>query len=436
MMRCNMYQDLRGKKLLVLGGTLISCEIVRYAKEMGVYVVVADYYPPEKSPAKQIADEHFLISATDVEAVVQLIREEHIEGVLVGFNDMLLPYYAEICQKSGLPAYGTKKQFEIFINKEQYKALCREYDVPTVEEYTVHFDTFDDDTKNIKYPVLVKPADSSGARGITVCWNKQELHHAIKKAQEFSDSGIVLVERYLTGKEVTVFWVFQDGNYYLCAIGNRHVKNNQEGVIPLPVAYTFPATITQSYIQNIVPNVKRMLESVGVKDGMMFMQCKLEEKQCIVYDIGYRLTGSLEYKIFEKICGYSPMKMLIHFALTGKMANDDVAEYVNPYLGEYAFNVSVLGKPGKIDRVEGYQDVLEMPGVIDSVLAHQPGEEITEEMKGLLSQICLRVLGTAKTKKELWENLINIYDSIHIISTENKEMKLSGLEFADLDDIK
>ena len=150
-----MYQDLRGKKLLVLGGTLISCEIVRYAKEMGVYVVVADYYPPEKSPAKQIADEHFLISATDVEAVVQLIREEHIEGVLVGFNDMLLPYYAEICQKSGLPAYGTKKQFEIFINKEQYKALCREYDVPTVEEYTVHFDTFDDDTKNIKYPVLV-----------------------------------------------------------------------------------------------------------------------------------------------------------------------------------------------------------------------------------------------------------------------------------------
>ena len=71
------------KKLLILGGTRISCEIVRKAKKMGVYTVVTDYYDETKSPAKQIADESFLVSCTDVDAVVSLIKEQNIDGVLV-----------------------------------------------------------------------------------------------------------------------------------------------------------------------------------------------------------------------------------------------------------------------------------------------------------------------------------------------------------------
>ena len=99
-----MRYDLTDKKVLVMGGTRISCEIIRKAKEMGCYVVVADYNKVEDSPGKQIADEHFEISVTDVDAIVELIHRENIEGVLVGFSDMLLPYYAEICRKAGLPA--------------------------------------------------------------------------------------------------------------------------------------------------------------------------------------------------------------------------------------------------------------------------------------------------------------------------------------------
>lgn len=427
-----MFRDLKGKKLLILGGTRISCEIVRYAKKMGVYTVVTDYYPPENSPAKQIADEHFLVSTTDVDAVVELIKAKQIEGVMVGFSDMLLPYYAEICDKAGLPAYGTKEQFEAFINKERYKALCREHKVPTVDEYVVRVDHFEQDTANILFPVLVKPADSSGARGITICQNAEELQEAIEKAQGFSKTGVVLVERYLTGKEATVFWVFQNGKYHLCGIGNRHVKHNQEGVIPLPVGYTFPAMVTEDYINNIEPKVKEMFASVGIKNGMMFMQCKIENGECVVYDVGYRLTGSLEYKIFEEVCGYNPMKMLIHFALTGEMADVDISEYVNPYIGKYAYNVSFLGKPGKIAQITGNDTVLDIPGVIDSVLAHYPGEEITQNMRGLLAQICLRVLGTAEDKDDLWNKIEKVQNSVHIISTMGEEMMLPGFEFSDI----
>lgn len=428
--------DLRGKRLLILGGTRIQCEVIRMAKKLGITTVVTDYNKPEDSPGKQICDEHHMVSCTDVNGVVELIKEKHIDGVLVGFNDMLLPYYAEICDKAGLPCYGTKEQFEIYINKDRYKALCREYNVPTVKEYEIDLNNIAESIKNIEYPVLVKPSDSSGARGITICENAAELMEAITLARKFSQTDVVLVEQYLTGRELTVFWIFQDGNYYLSGIGNRHVKHNQEGVIPLPVGYTFPASVTEDYQRDTAENTKKMFAATGIKNGMMFMQCKLENGVCIVYDIGFRLTGSLEYKIIKKICGYDPLEMMIHFALTGKMADESIADKAMPNydkLGKYAFNVSVLSKPGKIAEIIGCDDVLAMPQVEDVVIAHYPGEEITESMKGLLAQITVRILGTADSIEEMKQTMFEIYDTLDIISEKGESLKLMGLEVSDVD---
>ena len=121
---------------MILGGMRFSCEIVRKAKEMGIYTLVADYNKIEDSPGKQIADEAVDLSITDVKSVVAFVISNAIDGVFVGFNDMLLPYYAEICEKSGLPCYGTKEQFEILIAKDKYKALCRQFGVPTIPNMT------------------------------------------------------------------------------------------------------------------------------------------------------------------------------------------------------------------------------------------------------------------------------------------------------------
>ena len=145
-----MIEALKGKRLLILGGMRFSCEIVNKAREMGIHTIVADYNRIEDSPGKQIADEAVDLSVIDVEAVVSYVKKNAIDGVIVGFNDMLLPYYAEICQKCGLPCYGTKDQFETLIAKDRYKALCRQFGVPTVPE-------FDVSDENIKFPFLSNP---------------------------------------------------------------------------------------------------------------------------------------------------------------------------------------------------------------------------------------------------------------------------------------
>jgi biotin carboxylase len=419
--------NLLRKRLLIMGGMQVSCEIVRKAQEMGIYTIVADYYPVDKSPAKKIADKAIEISVTDVDAVVKAIMEEKADGVFVGFNDMLLPYYAEICEKAGLPCYGTKEQFEMLINKDRYKALCRQFGIPTIPEYSIEDDI-------IEYPVLVKPVDSSGSRGITICHSQEELKVAIEKGRKASKTGRVLIEKYMDGREVTVFWTFQNGNYYLSALGNRHVKHNQGmDIIPMPVGYTFPSVFLSKYREEVEENCKRMFRHIGLKDGMMFMQCKVENGTCYVYDLGFRLTGSLEYKILERVCGYNPLEMMIQYALTGKMGNESIASMAVPEFKTPAFNVSCLCAPGTIKEIKGIEEVMRMPEVEDVVIAHMPGETISEEMRGLLAQITVRVLGSVSNKKDLLPIMEHIDNTIHIVGEKGEELLLPGIEFSDIE---
>lgn len=422
-----MNKKLEGKSLLIMGGMQISCEIVRKAKAMGVYTIVADYNKVEDSPGKQIADEAVDLSVIDVDAVVAYIKTHNINGVFVGFNDMLLPYYAEICKRAGLPCYGTKEQFDTLIAKDKYKALCRQFGVPTIPEYDIN-------DENIQYPVLVKPVDSSGSRGITICHNREELETAVETGRKASKTGKVLIERYMNGREVTVFWTFQDGHYYLSGLANRHVKHNQgDDVIPLPVGYTFPSVYLPKYRKEVEENCKRMFQHLCIQDGMMFMQCKVEDGTCYVYDLGFRLTGSLEYKILERVCGYNPLEMMICFALTGKMGEESIADKAIPEFKTPAFNVSCLCAPGTIKEITGVDEVKHMTEVEDAVLAHVPGETITEQMRGLLAQITVRVLGSVPIKEDLLTTMQRIDNTIHIIGKNGEELLLPGIEYSDIE---
>jgi len=419
-----MYEDLVGKRLLVLGGTKISCEIIETAKRMGILVGVTDYDPVERSPGKQIADETYDVSTINIDSVVNLIREKRFDGVITGFSDMLLPYYAKICEESGLPSYGTYEQFDIFTNKRKFKRLCFEYGVPTIKQY----DRYRIDEEKIIFPVIVKPVDNSGSRGIFICSNLDELKCNITRALACSKSKDVIIERYMCEREVTVNWLFVDGEYYLTGIANRHLGFwGNESIIPLPVGYTYPASITLKYRDSIENKVKKMLQSVGIKNGMMFMQCKVENDICYVYDVGYRLTGALEYKNFAATCGYNPLEMMISFALTGNMCEKTILKRINAEHMKPSFNVSFIAEPGTIQRITGIEETKRYPELLDVVIAHSQGDTITEDMKGQLSQITVRAFGTVDQKSDLFRVMKKVEESIHILSSDGTEMRKRGI---------
>ncbi|NLY76518.1 MAG: ATP-grasp domain-containing protein [Tissierellia bacterium] len=422
--------DLKDKKILVLGGTALSCEIIKQAKKQSAYVIVTDYL--EDSPGKKIADKSFMISTIDVDAVVELIKKENIDGILTGFIDSILPYYQMICERANVPCYATKEQIDIAINKQKFKALCRKFDIPVVEEYEIKQPISFQDIEKIKYPVLIKPVDNSGARGIHICGSPDELISNYEKSLSFSASKKVLVERYMNANEATIFYIIQDGEVYLSAMADRYVKNERKGIIPLPVAYVFPSKHLHEYQETLNNKVVEMFKSIGINNGMIFIQTFVENGKCVFYEMGYRLTGSMEYKIISKLNGINPLEMMVNYALTGKAYEYSIRQLVNPNYKEWGFNLTYLAKPGKIGKISGIDEVCSLKGVIDVVLTYCEGDLIPQSAVGTLQQVVLRVFGIAKTKDEMATLIDKIHSLVSIYSVEGESMLLDVFDSKEL----
>jgi len=421
---------LKGKKLLILGGIDLSCEIIKEAKRQGVFVLVTDYLID--SPGKKIADKSFMVSTTDVDAVVDLIKKENIDGVLTGFIDSMLPYYQAICEKANIPCYLTREQVEIVTNKKKFKELCRAFEVPVVEEFKIEYPLSLEDARHISYPVLIKPVDNSGGRGIRICYSPEELILYYEKSLLFSSCKEVLIERYMDAKEVTIFYLIQDGEIYLSSMADRYTNNKKGGIIPLPVAYIFPSKHLKNYQDTINQKAREMFKSIGIKNGMIFIQSFIENGNCIFYEMGYRLTGSLEYKIISEFNGINPMEMMINYALTGSMYEKPIKALVNPNYNELGCNITLLARPGKIGRIIGVDEVKSLQGVIDVVHSYNEGDVIPEEALGTLKQVVLRVFATAKNREKMSSLMDKIYSLIKVYSVDEENMLLDVFDTNEL----
>ena len=160
-----MKEQIKGKKLLVLGGTVDEINLVKRAQKLGAYVIVTDYYENRDiSVAKTIADEAWDVSWSDVPQIVQKCKDNKIDGITAGYSEIKIDYLIKICKCLDKPCYINEKQLEITRNKKLFKEYCRSCNVPTVKEY-VDVDSVDE------YPVIVKPVDRSAAIGIHICHN-------------------------------------------------------------------------------------------------------------------------------------------------------------------------------------------------------------------------------------------------------------------------
>ncbi|MGI6580658.1 MAG: hypothetical protein ACOX3H_10585 [Saccharofermentanales bacterium] len=421
-----MQDTLKGKKLLLLGGSRNMKEILDAAQAMGIQIGVTDWYNTDVSPVKLMADEYFDVSITDYPALQKLIRENNYDGVTTGYTDSYLEPYAKLCDLCDLPCYGTPEQFSILTNKEKYKKLFKEFGVPTLEPYSA--DQIDQDFNG--YPLMLKPIEGSGGKGLEIVYDYAEYKKVIN-----NENVRYLIEPYIAERnEMTAFFLFIDHEVYLSGTANRFLSKPQGEKIGLPVFYSFPSSYDAVFRKYTAQPMKEMFKSLGVKDGMLFAQCMIHEGVVKVYDLGYRLTGSLEYKLQEKMYGFNPLKMMIHHSLTGKMLPDDSKPDIERLMQNdiFGFNVTMLGKEGTIERIEGYEKIMQIPGVIDCAFKMIAGESIKEHMIGTLGQIVARIFFTADTLNTSMKTLEEIYRNIKIIDTQGNDMILDTFNINDI----
>lgn len=369
-----MNKKFAGKKLLILGGIKLACDIVKSAQAMGAYVVVADYY--EDSPAKKIANEGVLINALDVDAIVDYCKEAHIDGVTTGFVDILLQPCYEVCKRLGLPCYMTQKMIETSTNKVAFKDACNQYGVPVPQTYLLGGEISDDIYAKIQYPVFVKPLDSSGSRGAGVCYNKEELTERFDEAVSYSASGNAIIEDYIKGREFLLDYIAVDGEYRLLSMFDRFMTPDRGSAVNYSNISMSPSRVIDYYLENINGKVINMFKNLGFDNGLLFMQGYSDGNKITFFEMGCRLGGS--YYNHQRAClGYNALDMIVNCALTGKMTEemDNIPVDIAKYKGKFALDCNYLlkGSDETIAEIRGLSEIEKMPCVVEIQKFHDVG---------------------------------------------------------------
>ncbi|MBP5562818.1 MAG: hypothetical protein J6X51_02145 [Bacteroidales bacterium] len=414
--------ELKNKKLLILGSRNIHCDIVRKARQMGIYTVVTDWNDPKDSPAKLIADEYWNVSLMAYDELSKLIREHHIDGVLTGFSETYLFAYQHICMMNNLPCYATKEQLEMVTHKDTFKKMCIENGVPTVPQYEIL--SFNKSLLSTSNKVIFKPVDNGGSRGICVCDAQEKFDDCYQYALSFSSQKKVIIEKYMECDDVSLEYKIQDGNVSLSSICDRYIYTTSNGG-SMTSCLIYPSKYVNLYLQEMNDKVIRMFNNVGLKNGVLFMQAFVDGDSFYFYEMGYRLSGGRHYIFTENQNQSSALEQLINFAITGKMAEYDISERDNPCFKNICSQIGLLCKSRKIKKIKGVDVLRQKKEIIDVSINYKEGDTIG--LEGTTAQIFGVVHCVVKDLQELHEIKKFIFENIHVFDENSEDIIIRNL---------
>lgn len=418
------YMNLSGKKLLVLGANPETAGFVIKAREMGVFTIVTDYDP--HAWAKKYASRSYDIDAADVDALCRMAKAEQVDGVMVGVAEALLPAYEQLCARLGLPCFGNMQLFDLLTDKSKFKSACRQQGIPVVKEFSLSAEPSEDELTSVSLPVVVKPVDNRSSRGISVCRTRQELACGVKKALDYSRSKKIIIEKYMTGEEVVIYYIIQNGEPFLAGMCDRYTNKEQYGVAQLPTAYIFPSVHLRRYLEQTDEKVRRMLRDVGVQNGTLFIQSFIENGEVRFYESGFRLNGAQEHYIVNAVSGIDAKELMIHFALTGKMSDEPLAAKAKPFFDGFGCKLSPLVRVGTIKLIEGLEEIAKIPEMLSINPSYAAGDTVAAV--GTLKQIVCRFFFVTGSKQRLSEIIDQIQHTLTVIDDAGENMLLTPFD--------
>lgn len=408
-----------GKTLLILGATAYSINVINTARAMGAKTIVVD--PVKNAPAKKHADKFFDVDTTDIDRLYEIALQEKVDGVFTGYSDVNLFSCRSLCDKLGLPFYATYEQLKQTTDKLRFKEMCRKYDVGTVPQYE------EADLENVPYPIIIKPADSWGSKGISVCYSYEETPQAVQKARTYSKTSQIIVEKYMGACDVVnIDYVMQDGKILLSAVGDRYVNTEQKGLSPLTAAGVYPSKYLNEYVELLNAKVQRMFYEEGMHNGTAFIQSFFDGEQFYFFEMGYRTGGGQGSIPLKAICDLDYVEYLINFAFTGKMSEKNLAEYANPVYDKRSCAVVTILSSGVIAKIEGMEEIAALPQNINITQFYQEGEEVKQSVIGNLGQSLCRMHFVADSWEELKQAVQFANRTLKVTSTKGENMIIAG----------
>ena len=187
---------MKQKKLMLLGGIRYLLPVIKAAHEQGYYVITADYLPD--NIAHKYSDEYVNVSIIDKEAVLRVAKEKQIDGIMSFGVDPGVVSASYVQNQMGLPSFGPYESVCILQNKDKFRAFLTEhgFNVPQAKGYTKVEEAMAD-ADQWDYPIIVKPTDAAGSKGVTRVDYADQLKEAVEYAFDKSLSGHIIIEDFI-----------------------------------------------------------------------------------------------------------------------------------------------------------------------------------------------------------------------------------------------
>ena len=385
------------KKIIVLGAMQMHVPLINYAKERGYYVITVDY--TLDAPGHKVADEYSLISTTDLDAVTCLARDKNVDIVMTFNSDPAAYTAAYVSNLLGLK--GNQPQaVEIMSDKGLFRKFLSENGFNT-PKYKVINSLNEISNIDIDFPVIVKPVDSSGSKGITKVEHRDLLGDAFKIASAFSRCKKVIIEEFIEPKYNQLHGdaFVNKGIVTDIFLGDHHFNYNINGLVPYST--TFPTCIPKKELEKIENEVEKFIHLVGFSFGGINIEARINKRNNKVYliEIGARNGGNFTYEVIKNYSGFDFLKAIFD------IYDDKISEQVKKIHEYSCYLIIHSDKNGVLKKVNIYREIEEL--ILDRKKYIKIGDDV-HIFNGANSAIEVLLL---KSEKHSFFDLVENYNN-------------------------
>lgn len=348
----------KGKKIVILGGGFDQYDLIIEAQRLGLEVICIDKNP--NCFGKKYANEFYNFSITDKKRIIEIIKKNKISGIMSICSDRAVPIISDIAKKFNFASIS-KKNAKIFTDKILMKKMFNKKKILTSKHFVIKkLKEVDKVKKKLNFPMVIKPHDSFGQKGIFKINNLNNLKNKIKKSISFSSKKKVIIESFVEGDEVNIVVVVIKGKHFFLSFSNR-VTFKKKG---FGVAYEHSSPIRQSkkFFNNLSKSIKKIIEYTKIKNAILYPQIIIDKNNNAYFlEIAARVPGGCMREVSLLVSGVDIIKCQIDMSLKKKISNikkiqKDIGVYVKFLTKADKINIKDIDLK-KIDKLKKKKNI-------------------------------------------------------------------------------
>lgn len=343
---------------MVLGASSLQIPIIRMAQTMGYKVVVVSI--SGNYPGFDIAEKSYQVDVRDQEQILRIAKKEGISAVVTDQTDIPVQTVAYVAKMMGLPGIDPDCA-RYFTNKFEMRKKCKAAGVP-VPNYALASSVSEafHGADQIGFPLIVKPVDSQGSRGVKKVVHKDLLETAFLEALNHSSCGNVLLEENFEGQEVVIQGFCAHGRFHNLVVGDRKYFDLPDLFIPSQTL--FPSILSQKHIRNLKEINEILVQTLNPDFGITHSEYLIDDDSGEIRLVETAIRGGGVYIASDLVplaCGININRILLEHALGISTDHIDLQSISNRASGYICFSLP----EGKVNKIIGRNELENIPGI-------------------------------------------------------------------------